>query len=79
MRRPYFTRMSELHSLAMTEIQKMFYDWKIKNEGKDMTVSHAENSFNLYLKGNKKVIESLSDPNLPSVKYGLSPFKNNGF
>lgn len=79
MKRPYFIRMVELHSLPINEIQKLFSEWKIKNEGKQMTINHAENSFNLYIKGNKKILEALTDPNLPSVKYPKSTFKDNDF
>ena len=53
LKRPFFLRMSELHSIPENEVLKLFHNWALKNEGKEMTVTHAENSFNLYLKSNK--------------------------
>lgn len=79
MRRPILVRASKDYSLNEKEALDLFKSWCLRNEGKKMSINHAENSFNLFLKANKKDKDELNDPNLPSVKYGLSPFKNNDF
>jgi len=53
LKRPFLDRMSEIYSLDLTVTKDMFRKWSIKNEGIAMTIRHAENSFNLYLKNNK--------------------------
>jgi hypothetical protein len=50
MHRPYFNRMQELYNLDDKTIKESFRKWKILKEGETMTISKAQNSFNLYLK-----------------------------
>ncbi len=52
MHRPYFTRMQEIYNLDEKNIKESFKNWKILKEGEAMTISKAQNSFNLYLKNN---------------------------
>jgi hypothetical protein len=52
MHRPYFTRMKEIYNLDEKKIKESFKNWKILKEGEAMTISKAQNSFNLYLKNN---------------------------
>lgn len=53
LKRPYFNRMAELHSLPDSKIKEHFKKWALLKEGTPMTLGHAENSFNIYL-GNLK-------------------------
>jgi hypothetical protein len=50
MHRPYFNRMQELYNLDDKSVKESFRKWKILKEGETMTISKAQNSFNLYLK-----------------------------
>jgi hypothetical protein len=50
MHRPYFNRMQELYNLDDKTVKESFRKWKILKEGETMTISKAQNSFNLYLK-----------------------------
>ncbi len=52
MNRPYFTRMQEIYNLDEKQIKESFKKWKILKEGEAMTMSKAQNSFNLFLKNN---------------------------
>jgi hypothetical protein len=52
MHRPYFTRMQEIYNLDEKKVKEAFKNWKILKEGEAMTISKAQNSFNLYLKNN---------------------------
>lgn len=52
MQRPYFNRMQEVHNLSEKEVKDYFTKWKLIKEGEAMTISKAQNSFNLYLKNN---------------------------
>lgn len=54
LKRPYFERMSEVHSIDTKTIKEYFKKWATIKEGEPMTISKAENSFNLYLSNNLK-------------------------
>lgn len=54
LKRPYFDRMSEVHSIETKTIKEHFKKWAIIKEGEPMTIAKAENSFNLYLSNNLK-------------------------
>jgi len=52
MQRSFFIRMQEIYNLDEKNIKESFKNWKILKEGEAMTISKAQNSFNLYLKNN---------------------------
>lgn len=54
LKRPYFERMSKVHSTDTETIKSHFKKWAIIKEGEAMTIAKAENSFNLYLSNNLK-------------------------
>ncbi len=54
LKRPYFERMSIVHSTDTETIKSQFKKWALIKEGEPMTISKAENSFNLYLSNNLK-------------------------
>ena len=54
LKRPYFDRISEVHSIDTKTIKEYFKKWKTLKEGECMTIAKAENSFNLYLSNNLK-------------------------
>jgi hypothetical protein len=54
LKRPYFERMSVVHSSDTETIKSYFKKWAVIKEGEPMTISKAENSFNLYLSNNLK-------------------------
>lgn len=54
LKRPYFERMSVVHSTDTKTIKSHFKKWAIIKEGEAMTIAKAENSFNLYLSNNLK-------------------------
>jgi hypothetical protein len=54
LKRPYFERMAEVHSTDTDTIERLFKKWAVLKEGENMTISKAENSFNLYLANNLK-------------------------
>ena len=54
LKRPYFERMSVEHSSDTETIKSYFKKWAVIKEGEPMTISKAENSFNLYLSNNLK-------------------------
>ena len=54
LKRPYFERMSEVHGKDTETIKSHFKKWAILKEGEAMTISKAENSFNLYLSNHLK-------------------------
>ena len=56
LKRPYFDRMAEVHSIDSETIENLFYKWATLKEGENMTITKAENSFNLYLGNNLKNI-----------------------
>ena len=67
-KRPYFERMSIVHSTDTETIKSYFKKWVIIKEGEPMTISKAENSFNLYLsnylKGNSKTPDKKENYNV---------------
>lgn len=69
--RPYLDRMQEVHSLNGKQVIDYLKTWTSKNEGKTMTISHAENSFNIFLNGMQK--------EQPKLLYPLSSIKDNDF
>ena len=54
LKRPYFERMSLVHSTDTETIKNYFKKWATIKEGEPMTISKAENSFNLYLSNHLK-------------------------
>ena len=54
LKRPYFERMSAVHSTDIKTIKNYFKKWATIKEGEAMTIAKAENSFNLYLSNNLK-------------------------
>jgi hypothetical protein len=54
LKRPYFERMSEVHSIDTKSVKEYFKKWATIKEGEPMTIGKAENSFNLYLSNNLK-------------------------
>lgn len=54
LKRPYFERMSQVHGKDTETIKSLFKKWAILKEGEAMTISKAENSFNLYLSNHLK-------------------------
>lgn len=54
LKRPYFERMSEVHSIDTKSVKEYFKKWATIKEGEPMTIAKAENSFNLYLSNNLK-------------------------
>lgn len=54
LKRPYFERMSEVHSTDTETIKSYFKKWAVIKEGEPMTIKKAENSFNLYLSNHLK-------------------------
>lgn len=69
--RPYLDRMQEVHFLNGKQVIDYLKTWTSKNEGKTMTISHAENSFNIFLNGMQK--------EQPKLLYPLSSIKDNDF
>ena len=68
LKRPYFERMSAVHSTDIETIKNHFEKWATIKEGEAMTIAKAENSFNLYLsnhlKGNSKTSEKKENYNV---------------
>ena len=54
LKRPYFERMAHVHSTDNETVEKLFEKWATIKEGENMTISKAENSFNLYIGNNLK-------------------------
>jgi hypothetical protein len=76
MHRPYFTRMQEIYNLDEKKVKEAFKNWKILKEGESMTISKAQNSFNLYLKNNASTGYSESKE-VHKPKYAKSTIKDN--
>jgi hypothetical protein len=76
MHRPYFNRMQELYSLDDKTVKESFRKWKILKEGETMTISKAQNSFNLYLKNSLSNGYNESKVNEPP-KYPKSTIEDN--
>lgn len=54
LKRPFFSRMAEIHGMDSRSVLEAFKSWQVLKEGEAMTVQKAENSFNLFLQNNKK-------------------------
>jgi hypothetical protein len=76
MHRPYFTRMQEIYNLDEKKVRESFKNWKILKEGEAMTISKAQNSFNLYLKNNASTGYSESKE-VHKPKYAKSTIEDN--
>ena len=76
MHRPYFTRMQEIYNLDEKKVKQAFKNWKILKEGEAMTISKAQNSFNLYLKNNASTGYSGSTE-VQAPKYPKSTIEDN--
>ena len=76
MHRPYFTRMQEIYNLDEKKVKEAFKNWKILKEGEAMTISKAQNSFNLYLKNNASTGYSESKE-VHKPKYAKSTIEDN--
>jgi hypothetical protein len=75
MQRPYFLRMQEIHGISESHVKDYFTKWKILKEGEAMTISKAQNSFNLYLKNSLSSNQGTKENEPP--KYAKSTIKDN--
>jgi hypothetical protein len=75
MQRPYFLRMQELHGISESQVKDYFTKWKLLKEGETMTISKAQNSFNLYLKNSLTTNQGTKEIEPP--KYAKSTQKDN--
>ena len=76
MQRSYFIRMQYIYNLDEKKVKEAFKNWKILKEGEAMTISKAQNSFNLYLKNNASTGYSESKE-VHKPKYAKSTIQNN--
>jgi hypothetical protein len=76
MQRSYFIRMQYIYNLDEKKVKEAFKNWKILKEGEAMTISKAQNSFNLYLKNNASTGYSESKE-VHKPKYAKSTIENN--
>ena len=75
MQRPYFLRMQEIHGISGSQVKEYFTKWKILKEGEAMTISKAQNSFNLYLKNSLTSNQGTKEIEPP--KYAKSTIEDN--
>ena len=75
MQRPYFLRMQELHGISESKVKDYFTKWKLLKEGEAMTISKAQNSFNLYLKNS--LTKNQGTKEIEQPKYAKSTLKDN--
>ena len=75
MQRPYFLRMQEIHGISESQVKDYFTKWKILKEGEAMTISKAQNSFNLYLKNSLTSNQGTKEIEPP--KYAKSTIEDN--
>ena len=75
MQRPYFLRMQELYAISESQVKDYFTKWKLLKEGEAMTISKAQNSFNLYLKNS--LISNQGSKEIEPPKYAKSNLKDN--
>jgi len=75
MQRPYFLRMQEIHGISESQVKDYFSKWKILKEGEAMTISKAQNSFNLYLKNSLTSNQGTKEIEPP--KYAKSTIEDN--
>ena len=76
MQRSYFIRMQYIYNLDEKKVKEAFKNWKILKEGESMTISKAQNSFNLYLKNNASTGYSESKE-VHKPKYSKSTIEDN--
>jgi hypothetical protein len=76
MQRSFFVRMQYIYNLDEKKVKEAFKNWKILKEGEEMTISKAQNSFNLYLKNNASTGYSESKE-VHKPKYAKSTIKDN--
>ena len=76
MQRSYFIRMQYIYNLDEKKVKEAFKNWKILKEGEAMTISKAQNSFNLYLKNNASTGYSESKE-VQKPKYAKSTIEDN--
>ena len=76
MQRSFFIRMQYIYNLDEKKVKEAFKNWKILKEGEAMTISKAQNSFNLYLKNNSSTGYSESKE-VHKPKYAKSTIKDN--
>jgi hypothetical protein len=76
MQRSFFVRMQYIYNLDEKKVKEAFKNWKILKEGEAMTISKAQNSFNLYLKNNASTGYSESKE-VHKPKYAKSTIKDN--
>ena len=76
MQRSFFIRMQYIYNLDEKKVKEAFQNWKILKEGEAMTISKAQNSFNLYLKNNASTGYSESKE-VHKPKYAKSTIQNN--
>ena len=76
MQRSYFIRMQYIYNLDEKKVKEAFKNWKILKEGESMTISKAQNSFNLYLKNNASTGYSESKE-VHKPKYAKSTIEDN--
>ena len=76
MQRSFFTRMQYIYNLDEKKVKEAFKNWKILKEGEAMTISKAQNSFNLYLKNNASTGYSGSTE-VQAPKYPKSTIEDN--
>jgi hypothetical protein len=76
MQRSFFIRMQYIYNLDEKKVKEAFKNWKILKEGEAMTISKAQNSFNLYLKNNASTGYSESKE-VHKPKYAKSTIKDN--
>lgn len=76
MQRSFFIRMQYIYNLDEKKVKEAFKNWKILKEGEAMTISKAQNSFNLYLKNNASTGYSESKE-VHKPKYAKSTIQDN--
>jgi hypothetical protein len=76
MQRSFFIRMQYIYNLDENKVKEAFKNWKILKEGEAMTISKAQNSFNLYLKNNASTGYSESKE-VHKPKYAKSTIEDN--
>jgi hypothetical protein len=76
MQRSFFIRMQYIYNLDEKKVKEAFKNWKILKEGESMTISKAQNSFNLYLKNNASTGYSESKE-VHKPKYAKSTIEDN--
>lgn len=76
LKRPYFSRMCEVHDLDDKTVKDLFKKWAVLKEGEAMTIDKAQNSFNLYLQNNSKNLKGYTEK-VEVSKYPKSTLEDN--